>query len=56
MKGKTRVCAVCWEEKPIKEYGSGIKVQKTTCQRCKNSVQYIEEKIVMNIKKTRERI
>ena len=56
MKGKTRVCAVCGEEKPIKEFGSGIKVPKTTCQRCKNSVQYIEEKIVMYVKKTREKI
>ena len=56
MKGKTRVCAVCGEEKPIKEFGKGIKIPKTTCIFCKNNVQYIKEKIVMHIKKTREKI
>ena len=55
MKGRTRICAVCGREKPIGEFGRGIKVPKTTCQRCKNSV-YCEEKTVMYVKKTRERI
>ena len=53
MKGKTRVCAVCGEEKPIKEFGSGILIPKTTCISCKNSVYCLESKIIMNIKKVR---
>ena len=52
MKGETRVCAVCGEEKPIKEFGSGILIPKTTCIFCKNSV-YYEDKTIMNIKKVR---
>ena len=55
MKGKTRTCAICGKEKLIKEFGSGIKIPKTTCISCKNSV-YYEEKTIMHVKKTRERI
>ena len=30
----TRTCAVCGEEKPLKDFGEGIRIPKTTCLSC----------------------
>mgnify|MGYP000518805525 CR=1 FL=1 len=30
----TRTCAVCGEEKPLKDFGEGIRIPKTTCLAC----------------------
>ena len=30
----TRVCAVCGRAKPIRDFGDGLKIPKTTCLEC----------------------
>ena len=34
----TRTCAVCGEEKPVKDFGEGTRVPKTTCLACHQKV------------------